>query len=348
MSTLAQPVEKPTLADALRALLVDFTALVGQRVRSAATLCMHREHVGWWLTHLNVRLPLDAVDADVISSLADAERAGRNGRQIGNGTLLKRLATLRLALESARRRRWIARVPAFPAIEHRRRAVNDGLQSIAELEVLASTLPIARAEWIYVAAFTGMHPSDLNRMRAFVDVDPFALPPWFMARNTKNRDPVGVKAELAAPAADVLRRRFEREGTRPGDPALSYWDKNARGKALRRRRDWLGLRSLRATSMRHTFISWAVDELGTITRAVQEVVGHKSLEMMQKVYARALRPRFAEVAAAVARKATRPLRLPAKGSSRRWSPKRKEAIRLQPDGLGNRPRRRDATGPDDR
>jgi integrase len=283
---------------------------------------------------------MDSIDAGVISSLAHDEQRGRGGRGISGGTLRKRLSTLRGAFESAKRRGWIERVPAFPAIEHRYRPGRDFLRSFHQLEALAMSLPLDRAEWVWFTALTGMHPGDVNGARAFVDVDPFASPPWFVAKNTKNRRD-GQRVVMPAPLAKLLRERFERESVRPGDPVVVPWEKDSRCKALQLRGRRLKLGRVRATTLRHTFATWAVDEIGTIPRALMDWLGHGSLEMLERVYSHSLRPRFREIAEAVSRKVPRSPRLPPRRASISGDG---AGERKAPDGAANTVEGGDQTG----
>src|SRR4051812_24799742 len=109
MNTLPLP---PTVADAFTAFLERFAELVESGVRSSATLAMHRENCRLLSHHLNERTPLADLNAAVIHSVARYEKRGRrldhNGqrRPITNGTLQKRLSSLRAVLELARRAGW--------------------------------------------------------------------------------------------------------------------------------------------------------------------------------------------------------------------------------------------------
>lgn len=289
----------PTVGDALAAFETRFRDLVAAGVRSEATLGMHREHIRFLTDHLDVRAPLASVGAEVLESLARVEAQGRRGRRISGGTLRKRLCTLRGALALARRRGWLERVPEFPDVPYRYRPTVAHLRSRDELDRLCAALPLERAEWVYVAVFTGQHPADVNRMRAYLDADPFAEVPWALVRNTKNRDPIGGKTVMAEPLACVLRARFERERLAPGAPVVVPWAKDERCRMLRAASERLGLMRIQARALRHTTASWAAEELGTITPGLQHFLRHRSLEMAQRVYVHALRPAGEDIARAL-------------------------------------------------
>jgi len=323
----------PRVEHAFALLVERMRDLIAAGVRSEATLCMHREHIRFLSEHLDVRTPLAAVDAKVLESLAHVEAQGRREsrsgerRRISGGTLRKRLCTLRLALQLSRRRGWIERVPEFPDVAYRYRPRRNHLRSWGEFERLASALPLERREWIYVATFTAQHPRDVELMRAYDDADPFASPPWMILCNRKNRRDDGVKVEMPAPLAEVLRARFERERLAPGAPLVEPWDKDERCRVLRATAERLQLPHTTAMALRRTSASWAAHELGTITRGLQEWLGHNSLEMLQRVYARALEPGLQDVAAALTAAARRPPKSSDRGDG---APKRNGPNRVSP------------------
>lgn len=306
MQTLPQSNPAVTVADGWRAFLEDFAELVRNGVRSAATLCTHRSYIRRLSSHLNGSTPLVSVDEEVIQSLARAVSTGRrtdaSGARIptSNSTVAKFLATVSGMLKSAKRRRWIERVPEFPRISYRPNRKTDHFRNLDEVEALCATLPPARADWIRLAVFTGQHASDVERMRAYVDADPFASPPWFVRRNTKNRK-APKRMAMPAPLARRLRARFKHLGLGFGDPIVPPWDKDNRGDMLRRRRARLGLMKITATACRHTFATWVANRLRAITPGLVEALGHSSPRMAEQTYAHALPPGLAEVAEALRR-----------------------------------------------
>lgn len=325
MSTLARrtgpvPTGARTVADGWAAFLEDFAELVAHGVRSSATLEAHRAYIADLSDHLPPETPLDEVDADVIRLLAGAERAGRRTDEHGQriptslSSVAKRLSTLSGMLKAAARRGWLERVPPFPRLAYRPNPQPDHFRTLDELERLAATLPRDRADWLYVATFTGQHPSDVNRMRAYLDADPFAPLPWYRRRNTKNRKADKILA-MPTPLVRRLRARFTALRLGPGSPLVPEWSKSARGKALRRRRGELGLMRITSTSCRHTFATWVVADLGAVTHGLVEALGHGSPRMAETTYAHATPPSLAEVAAALSRPPRE--RRPPRKSSRR-------------------------------
>lgn len=282
--------------------------LVRAGLRSPATLEMHRLHIRYLCEVIAPTTPIAQIDERAVNSVAVQEALGRRPSTEGGtratvpGTVAKRICTLRLALHLARRRGWIDRIPAFPRFYGVRRPRREFLRSPQELAKLCSALPLHRADWVYVALFTGQHPSDVHRMRAYDDADPFASPPWFRLRNTKNRRP-DVMAVMPDPLAERMRGMFERRELAPGDQVVVTWDKDNRSRTLRATGRRLGLLLRRATDLRHTAGSWAAHELGTITVGLKDFMGHSSFEMLSRTYAHALPPALGEVAAALTRAA---------------------------------------------
>lgn len=220
------------------------------------------------------------------------------GRPIGGHTLTKYACTFRQVLGAAKRAGWIAEVPSFGRIEGRYRPRRQHLRDFSELQRLCDTLPPDRADWVWVAVFTGQHPGDVERWKAFTDCDPFAAPPRMVLRNTKNRTP-GVVVEMPAPLAERLRERFTRLDLRPGQAVVPHWNKDARSKMLRHRSAQLGIDACRASDLRRTCGSWAAHELGGLTVGLRDWMGHQSMKMLSLVYARALPPGFRDVARAL-------------------------------------------------
>lgn len=326
-----------TFGDALEALFIELTAKVKQGQRAPATLEMHRENAGWLRETIPSTTPLADITESVVQCVATMEAQGRRrgpggqARPNTTGTVAKRLCTLKLSLKIARRHRWIDRLPEFPELERRWRPRREHLRDAGELERLCAALPLERADWVHVAVFTGQHPADVERMRAYVDCDPFARVPWFIRRNTKGRQPEQL-CVMPAPLAKRLRARFLREQLAPADELVQPWPKDSRATTLRRLGSKLGLLVRRAMDFRHTCGTWAAHELGSITVGLQQWLGHTSSEMLAKVYAHALPPALAEVARSLARAARAPRRSPQKVlAGGHGAPRKKNA----PNGASN-------------
>lgn len=312
---MSDPTPALTVARALAEFETRFSDLVDAGLRSSASLEMHRLHVGYLVQHFGGDQPLALINTAALEAWAACEGAGRRGRRVSNGTLRKRAATLRLAMTLAHRRGHLERVPPFPELEHRYTPRRRHLRSPAELVRLLEALPLERAEWVVVAVFSGMHPSDVDRLSAYDECDPFSRPPWWIIRNTKNRrDPL--RAVMPAPAAEFLREIFKRRRLEPGDPVVRPWPKDLRCRHLRDVGERLGFGPLRASDLRRTCGTWAVHQLRSITKGIQDYLGHGSSDMCSRVYAHALPPALGEVAAALSRM-VRGRRLPPLSSSPR-------------------------------
>lgn len=306
----------PTFQHACDEFLAELQHQVQFGRRSAATLAMHRLHVGYLYSAIAPTTPIAEIDEKRVYSCAVLESQGRRRTQSGEqrpnctGTVAKRLCTLRMALQTAHKRGWIQRVPLVPQFGREYQPRREFLRTPAELSKLVAALPQHRGDWVYLMLFTGQHPSDVERMRAYVDADPFARVPWFVRRNTKNRRPVMVMS-MPTPLVARLREVFEREKLAVGDPIVPAWNKDNRSRTLRRVGKQQGLLLRRATDLRHTCVSWAAHELGTLTVGVRDYLGHTSLEITNLVYAHSLPPALSDVAAALSRAAGGP-RFPAR------------------------------------
>jgi integrase len=284
MSTLPQPnARTATVDDALTAFLAHFERRVANGARSAATLSMHRGHAQLISRALPPGTRLVRLDAQLLEQLAGAAPSGATAR--------KRLGTLFGALREAHRRGALRALPARPEVDHVYRPGQRHLRSWAELQALCAALPPTRAEWVIAGVLTGMHARNLNTWRAYEDVDPFAG--WMILRNNKNRT-TPIRVRMPRELARVLRERFERLGTKPGDLALRPWLHGTRGHQLRAAARRAGVDAENATALRHTCGTWLVRRLGVSVGAAKWL-GHKSTSMLERVYAHALPPQLEEL-----------------------------------------------------
>ncbi|MBV9837877.1 MAG: tyrosine-type recombinase/integrase [Solirubrobacterales bacterium] len=304
-----------TLAQALDLALERTARLVALGHRSPATLAIQREHVRYLLERLEPHLPLDHLTTGLLEAFCDAEVQGRRGRPLRGTSLPKRLATLRLALRCARRRGWIAELPAWPEVIAPYVPDTRHLRSYAEYRRLFLALPRRRAEWMAFAVFTGQHASDIHRATR-ADLDLEASPPLIRIRNSKNRKPKGVWV----PIPEELIRLFSKRWARlpPDGKLVTPWV--WRGKELRSACARAGISpTLCATSFRHTCATWLIRRVG-ITKAVMEWLGHSSFAMISRVYGHALPGEMREASAALedmARAERRPpRRAPRRGQKR--------------------------------
>ena len=253
---------------------------------------MQRQHARYILDRLPEGLPVVEIDEEVIDELVTAEGGGRrkraNGkvRQIAATTMLKRLSMLRCALKIQKRRRVIDRLPEFPEILSSYQPDRKFIRSYAEALAIAAALPPFRAEWFWLCLWTGQHSSDVERMTK-EDLQPLGLERWVRVRNTKNRRFEGVRIECPAELARVFRARWRKLG--PGAHLVEPWPHVS--SQLPDVCERLGLPRYTAKSLRHTFFTWMVAQVG-ITKAVMEIGGWSSYEMVVKVYGHALPPQF--------------------------------------------------------
>lgn len=288
----ARPV---TLAEALSDLLQVTAQRVRDRVRSAATLEMQEAHRRFWESTLGATTPLDQVDELALEQLATSrpERKPHSRGPSGPETLRKRLSTLKAAIELEHRRRRLARVPAFPRVLCPRPPRKQILVSSVQARTLFESLPRHRAEWYWLALWTGQHASDVERM-TWADVDLRAE--TMLIRNTKNRLTEGVKVRIPRPLLEVLVEMERRDRPRLEAHLVKPWP--SRKTTLPRHCRRAGLPDLNATALRHTCLSWIVRQTG-ITPAACRFAGHSSPAMMARTYAHALPAQLEEVTEAL-------------------------------------------------
>lgn len=285
------PSRPTTLAEALDALIAETTARVSGRVRSAATLEMQRQHVAYILERLPPTLPVAEINEAVIEALVTGEGAGRRKRADGtirplaNSTVLKRLSTLRRALKIQKRRRAIDRIPEFPEILSEYQPDVKFIPTFLEAQRIADELPPERAQWFWLALWTGQHPSDVERMTRD-DIDP-RRGGWVRVRNTKNRKFAGVRIGCPAHLARIFRARWRELGA--GERLVLPWSHVS--SQLPDVCERLKLPRYTAKNLRHTFFTWMIAKVG-ITKAVMEIGGWSTYEMVLKVYGHALPPQF--------------------------------------------------------
>lgn len=289
----------PTLTEAFVVLIAELEDRVASGVRSSATLAMNRSHVRYILERIPGELPVDQVDAGMIDQLAAAERNGRRVRaggeakQLHPSSVKKRLSTLRRALVIQRRRGAILTLPEFPEILTAYKPDMKYLRTYGEAISLWYALPMDRARWFWLALWTGQHSSDVERMTK-EDLDPIGKAKWVRIRNTKNRRTDGIR--IACP--DALARFFAGhwKKLRPGEHLVKPWRHVS--SQLPDVCERLHLPRYTAKSLRHTFFTWMISRVG-ITKAVMEIGGWSTYEMVVKVYGHALEPQFRDAVVAL-------------------------------------------------
>lgn len=305
-------------------MLAETAARVLGRVRSPATLAMQRQHVRYILERVPAALPVVEVDEETIDELATLEGGGRRKRTDGSvrsiaaSTILKRLSTLRRALKLQKRRRVIDRLPEFPEILSEYRPDRKYVRTYAEALAIATALPPHRAAWFWLALWTGQHSSDVERMTR-EDLHPGGADRWVRVRNTKNRRFEGLRIACPAELARAFGARWLT--LRPGEVLVEPWPHVT--SQLPDTCERIGLPRYSAKTLRHTFFTWMISRVG-ITKAVMEIGGWSSFEMVVKVYGHALPPQFRDAVRAldhfVIDEARRPPRSVAKAAEKKPPP----------------------------
>lgn len=283
--TLRDDSDPITVGEALEELLELTAQRCRDGVRSRATLEMQTAHARWWSRQLGAETRLEDVDELDLDRLAYRPQPRRAHERPGWGpaTLRKRLSTLRSAFALAHRRRRVPRVPAFPTMPWGWRPRRRYLETYAQARRLFESLPRHRAEWMWLALWTGQHASDVDRM-TWSDVSLHGQT-FMLIRNTKNRMVDGLRVCVPAPLLVVLREMHERDDPKPSDPIVQPWP--SRNTTLKRHCRKLGLPELAAIDLRHTCLSWLVRRRG-ITPDACAFAGHRSPQMMARTYAHAL------------------------------------------------------------
>ena len=278
---------------------------------------MQRQHVRYILERVPAALPVVELDEETIGQLAALEGGGRRKRTDGSirpiaaATILKRLSTLRRALKLQKRRRVIDRLPEFPEILSEYRPDQKYVRTYAEALAIAAALPPHRAAWFWLALWTGQHSSDVERMTR-EDIHPGGADRWVRVRNTKNRRFEGLRIACPAELARAFGARWLT--LRPGEVLVEPWPHVT--SQLPDTCERIGLPRYTAKSLRHTFFSWMISRVG-ITKAVMEIGGWSSYEMVVKVYGHALPPQFRAAVRALDHFVVDEARRPARSAGKR-------------------------------
>ena len=284
MRNLTSTAPRVTLAEALTELIQQTDQRVTDKVRSIGTLEMQKAHATYWARTLGADTPIDQVDELVLEQLASQPRRPplHAARTAGPATLRKRLSTLRSALALQARRRRLERLPLFPHVLVPAPPIPSILFSMAHALRLFNSLPLHRAEWYWLALWSGQRPGDVERM-AWSDVDLNAG--TMLIRSTKTKRTEGLRVRIPRPLLEVLREMHQRD--RPAAAAAIVRPWPSRKTTLPLHCAKCGLPRLNATALRHTNLSWIVRITG-ITPAACRWAGHSSPRMMERTYAKHL------------------------------------------------------------
>ena len=288
MNNLPSAPSPVTVTEALSELLEQTDQRVHDGVRSPATLEMQEAHQRWWLRTLGPETPLDQVDELVLDQLVTQRRVpGPHERKgAGPATLRKRFSTLKAAMKLEHRRRRLLRIPAFPPVLAPLPPEPVILTSAQDARRLFDSLPRHRAEWLWLALWTGQRPSDVERM-TWADVD--LSKGTMLIRSTKTGRPEGLKVRCPRPLIELLGEMYQRDRPLPTAHLVRPWPSRKTTLPLHCYR--CGLPRMNATALRHTCLSWIVRFVG-ITPAACRWAGHKSPRMMERTYAKHLPPQL--------------------------------------------------------
>lgn len=279
-----------TLSEALTALLEMTEQRVRDLVRSQATLEMQTAHKRYWEATVGPSMPIEQIDELVLEEIATRPRQlpKHAARMWGPATLRKRFSTLRSALALQARRRRLARIPMFPHVLVPPAPIPSILSSFEQALRLFNSLPLHRAEWYWLALWTGQRAKDVEVM-AWSDIDFSAN--TMMIRSSKTKRPK-VRVRIPRPLFEVLREMFARARPRPTDHLVAPWPSRKTTLPLHCLK--CNLPRLNATAIRHTNLSWIVRTTG-ITPAACRWAGHSSPRMMERTYAQHLPAQLEDV-----------------------------------------------------
>lgn len=290
MKNLTSQAPAVTLSEAFCDLLAVTDQRVRDGVRSAATLEMQEAHRRWWEGTLGAERPIDSIDELVLEELASRPRRPPKhaARIAGPATLRKRLSTLKQALRLEARRRRISRIPEFPTVIAPPAPSPSVLTSYMDALKLFESLPLHRAEWYWLAVWTGQRPSDVERM-TWSDIDLTAQ--TMLIRSTKTKRGV-LRERIPRPLYELLVQMHRRDNPLPSKPIVRPWP--SRKTTLPLHCQKCGLPRMNAMALRHTNLSWIASRTG-ITPALCRHAGHSNVRQLERTYAHCLPPQLREV-----------------------------------------------------
>lgn len=241
--------------------------------RGARVSTKHRDkEITDWFSQAMARLPLSAINAEVIKAARDKLSATR-----APATVNRYLAVLRAVLNAAKGWGWIQATPAIklmPLAENEPRFITRDQFAQLQAALPPHMKPIAR-----FAVLTGLRTANIRELVwGRVDLDKAHC--WIPAQSTKGGRPIGLA--LSADAVTVL-RGIDRVA---GQDRVFLYD----GVPLRQsfgKRTWrraclkAGLAGLRFHDLRHTWASWMMQE-GVPAYAIQALGGWASPKMVER------------------------------------------------------------------
>ena len=195
---------------------------------------------------------------------------------VGTDCIKLELIILSSALKLARRRgdwngTWADIAPSVPSdgSEQRTRWL-----SVDEVRQFVDGLPGDRADWVWLACYTGMRISEVNDTTwAHIDLDERTL----RVPGTKSKHARGRFVPLAPAILSLLRSRRA-----AGLPPVTPW-MNPYGTITRHSANMKAGRII-PHDLRRTFASWLL-QAGVQERAIADMLGHGGTELVRTVYA---------------------------------------------------------------
>jgi integrase len=292
MTTNVAPTTSPiTLSAGFSDLLEQTAQRVRDNVRSAATFEMQEAHAAYWARELGAEMSIAEIDELTLERIAARPRLPPKHaiRIAGPETLRKRLSTLKSMLKLQARRRRLARIPEFPSLLVGRPASPSVLTTYQQAISLFESLPLHRAEWYWLALWTGQRASDVERM-TWADVD--LANRTMRIRSTKTKRTEGVRVLIPGPLFDALKEMHTRKQPEATDHLVAPWPSRKTTLPLHCKR--CGLPRMNATALRHTNLSWIAAKTG-ITPALCKWAGHSSTRQLERTYAHCLPPQLREL-----------------------------------------------------
>lgn len=241
--------------------------------RTARASTKHRDaEITAWFSQAMARLPLSAINADVIEA---ARRKLLEER--APATVNRYMAVLRAILRAAVTWGWIQYAPkvVIPKLKD----AEPRFITREQFAVLLSHLPAHMKPIAEFAVLTGLRTANIREL-VWGRVDLERAHCWIPAQSTKGGRPIGVP--LSADAVRVLRgvariAGEERVFLYDGVPLRQSFGKRTWRKACKK----AGLKDLRFHDLRHTWASWLM-QAGVPPYAIQSLGGWASPAMVQK------------------------------------------------------------------
>jgi integrase len=241
--------------------------------RTARASTRHRDkEITDWFSQVMARLPLSAINGDVIDS---ARRKLLEDR--APATVNRYLAVLRAVLRAGVAWGWIRHAPKVPIAALKQ--AEPRFITREQFAVLLEYLPPHMKPIAEFAVLTGLRTANIREL-VWGRVDLERAHCWIPAQSTRGGRPIGVA--LLADAVQVLRRVARVDGQDrvvlyEGVPLRQSFGKRTWRKACKK----AGLEGLRFHDLRHTWASWLM-QAGVPAYAIQGLGGWASPTMVER------------------------------------------------------------------